>query len=238
MATKNLARTAVEGGRFSDYKSERDRIKRTRRANERIHAKKSLYDEYSVMPKTEKLSKRGFQAENLSPIYRFMNRHIGQNWDKVHAKIKKRFDTRTIQSHHIVINHILGEVAPFGWEPGGAGYTSYRYYRDNQNRLRGNEPFRWKGSREPSQSRKKIIDWLNHRVVGQVGEDSFYWFIPTHSIYFVWHYELMTFANGQNTLTHFRQGHCFTEEDKKFFLSLSKRDKEEVTKYSPVEYFK
>jgi hypothetical protein len=109
MATKNLARTVVEGGRAGYSKLDRKlRNRRERRLRfdlegELCHGRPSGG------------GYRGF-ADCLSPLERWVGSHVGRGWSRVYHEFCQRFDERTMKGWHLR-DHLLGMVGlgRFGW---------------------------------------------------------------------------------------------------------------------------
>lgn len=179
MATKNLARTAVEAGRYEHYKIERNQQKRSRRRAEReflakVRLDPETYDDM-VDPKEVTLGKRGFQGENLNAVYRYLDSQVGRNWDTVYSEIRKRFDIRSINAYHIVMDHMVGMVQTAD-DPSARWY---RYHVDSQGRLQLNLQL---NQSKPTKNRPKPVffDWnrfynfLGNRRIKRE-DDKFYW---------------------------------------------------------------
>jgi len=176
MATKNLARTAVEAGRYQFYKNERNREKRARRREERellnkVRLDPEAYDELSA-PKETTLGKRGAQGENLGAVYRYLDSNVGRNWDTVYSEIRERFDIRTINAYHIVMDHMVGMVQTADSPSWYQRY--YRYYVDKQGRLQTNKSKHSKKSKPIVWDRNQFYNFLGNRRLKREG-DKLFW---------------------------------------------------------------
>lgn len=191
MSTKNLARTIIEGGRVGRNKWERRNSHAENRAAERNYLKEvaldpERYDEYDIEP-TEHVRKEF--NDKLGPIYRWLERQVGRPWDEVRADVAQEFDTRTTAGRHIVYDHMMTSVQ-IGPEPRyryssvpddpTASYSKHDFYVDDDGILRKKRYLgrRRYGNPAPAFDTNRIINWLNNRVVGRVG-NQFYWFVPT-----------------------------------------------------------
>ena len=176
MATKNLARTAVEAGRYKSYKDERDQEKRIRRREERellnkVRLDPEAYDELST-PKETTLGKRGAQGENLGAVYRYLDSNVGRNWDTVYSEIRERFDIRAINAYHIVMDHMVGMVQTAD-DPRYQRY--YRYYVDKQGRLQANKDKPRKNKRKPVVfDHNQFYNFMGNRRLKREG-DKLFW---------------------------------------------------------------
>ncbi len=264
MSTKNLARTAIEGGRCGHYKSEvRDLARSERAANrEYIGLVKRDVEAADDLP----LPKRGpsFPCfdDKLSPVRRFLESRVGKSWNKTLTMILERFDTRTTPGRHVVHDHMLKDIAPSkAAMEAGAHYffNRYRYFIDAQGVLRkAPERKREKAKVEPFDTRA-LVSWLGNRKVGKMG-DRFVWFHPTRdgdSIQAKWTREglsyIMIDENGEPVLVQvpyrtwwqpefdnqraavpYRQGRLLNAEDEKFFRSLPEHGRVAVLKAAPA----
>ena len=113
MATKNLARTVVEGGR-SIY-SKLDRKERNRRERRlRYDAEGNV-----VAGRSRRVGGRGF-ADRLAPLERWLDHNIGRGWNNVYREFCERFDRRTMKGWHLG-DHLLQMVGR-GRFPWGASF--------------------------------------------------------------------------------------------------------------------
>ena len=116
MATKNLARTVIEGGRTGYSKYHRHNSNRGQRRRERAFIYATQVDpdfpERQLMPVRMKAFKD--HADRLSAAESWLASHVGKRWDFVRAEIARRFDTRTIAGLHIVFDHLLPSVRGSG----------------------------------------------------------------------------------------------------------------------------
>lgn len=112
MATKNISRSIIEGGRASSSKYDRRQSNQTHRIETRtlLHIARTGDDpEGLVMPKREPVRKEF--ADKLAPVYRWMRSHVGQRWADVYSKLRRTFDTRTTAGRHIIFDHVLSDVS-------------------------------------------------------------------------------------------------------------------------------
>lgn len=216
-----------------------------------------MHDPEAILPKTGKVTKRGYQTENLNPIYRFLDKHVGRNWAKVYAKIRARFDVRSLQAFHIVVQHMLEEVAPskeVAFLKGRWGFSNYyRYYLDTQNRLQKRDKVKHRRNDKPKEkkfNRRKLISFLNGRVFGLTGEKVF-WFVPTKGKVIVeWDARWGGWRNSDLTVRYegpystppyraitpiFRQSKELTKEEYKYFDSMPGWIINKITAHSPIK---
>jgi hypothetical protein len=126
MATKDLSRTVIEGGRHYRNSYERRASHAIERAATRtfVHAVRrdaEVADDSDVAPKPHVY--RGFH-DKLAPARRWLAKQAGRRWDQVFADVTARFDTRTIAGRHIVHDHLLAMV----WR-GDVQQEDYREFR-------------------------------------------------------------------------------------------------------------
>ena len=112
MSKKNLARTAIEGGRYGRNKWERRYSHRTDRAAERNYMSKvehdvEYFDDYDIKPSAPVYKEF---KDKLSPMYRWLHAQVGRKWDEVRSEVAEKFDTRTTAGRHITYDHLLSSV--------------------------------------------------------------------------------------------------------------------------------
>lgn len=177
MSKKNIARSALEGGR--NHYNRWDR----RNTNARLRARER--DAFSRLRDREEAEEvehprrqpvyADFQ-DKLGPAFRWFKAQAGRPWTKVLSEITQRFDTRTTAGRHVLYDHLLPSLEP-------SPYFSHlrSVYVDRHGILR----------RVPEQKRNgtgpklhwlspDTKQWLQGRRIAQRGEHA-YWFVPTES---------------------------------------------------------
>lgn len=185
MSTRNLARTAIEGGRCGHYKSEVSDLASSERAANRAFLRLVETDPEAAddIPAPVRRPSHPCFADKLSPMYRFLDSRVGKSWKKTYAMIRERFDTRTTPGRHIVEGHLLNTIAQNGehkLEKNGY-FRYYRYFVDKTGVLRKNvnrRRFVPRKPEKPAPSLAQIAAWLGNRKVGRMGA-RFVWFVPT-----------------------------------------------------------
>ena len=116
MATKNLARTVIEGGRSRYHKGERRHSNRQARQRGRAFARMLLFDAEQAETSVAPVRRRVYRDhdDRLAAARRWLSSFVGQPWDCVRSEIARRFDTRTIAGQHIVFDHLLPAVRNSG----------------------------------------------------------------------------------------------------------------------------
>jgi hypothetical protein len=200
MATKNLARTVIEGGRSrwsKWYRTEKTAAQRARQRQVLSHARLATELDDLVVPERES----GFRdfSDKLGPARRWLASHVGRPWDAVRSELFDRFDIRTTPGRHIIFCHLLPSVNQGGrlddWR------VEFNVDRRGILRRAPKRPSYW-SAREQQLPRPQteIEDWLAGRRVGARGTTLF-WFIPT--------------ASGS-----FRQDRRLSDEDRDLWLTL------------------
>jgi hypothetical protein len=102
MATKDLARTVVEGGRAGYSKWDRRRRNRSRR--------RLRFDENGdvLHGKPPTPGWRGFD-DRLKPLRRWIGSHVGRGWNNVYRDFCTLVDRRTVKGWHLD-DHLKGMV--------------------------------------------------------------------------------------------------------------------------------
>jgi hypothetical protein len=156
MSTKDISRSALEGGRAKYNKEDRHESHRRERSRARAwlahngNAEGADASNPEERPHVEK----GF-TDRLNPCYRWLASRAGQRWDDVYSELRSKFDTRTLASWHIVMQHMLREV----WRGGSEDeYRAQwmrlsRFYVDDDGLLRDRGPKHYRGSYRDHTSR-------------------------------------------------------------------------------------
>jgi hypothetical protein len=111
MATKNLARTVIEGGRYSGNTVDRraSNAVQRRRGRRVSGALVSGADADFTLYPVRTIVYREF-ADKLGPAKRWLASQVGRPWNKARSELFARFDIRTTPGRHIVFEHLLPEV--------------------------------------------------------------------------------------------------------------------------------
>jgi hypothetical protein len=121
VATRNLARTVVEGGRAGYSKLERKLRNRSERRL-RFDVEGNV-----VCGRLRRATGRGF-ADRLAPLKRWLGRHVGRGWNNVHRDFCERFDRRSTKGWHLE-DHLLQMV-------GRGRYEGWPFFVDSRGILR------------------------------------------------------------------------------------------------------
>lgn len=214
MATKNLARTVIEGGRMGYNKYERRLSSRIERhcVRQLLH---SVINETEIVQKfvipTRKKVPKDFN-DKTNPVERWLKSRTGKKWNITHSMIFRKFETRTMAGRHIVFDHILSAVVP---------YTSVekhfsRYIIDENGTLIHIPHKKRLWERDLHSYEPEVSKWLNNRLVGKRGNYLF-WFVPAKKVFRQrW---LILFGYRMT----YRQEEKLSSEDIEFFHSLTKK---------------
>jgi len=112
MATKNISRSALEGGRVNHNKWDRRESHRKERSRfrgwkARVTDDPDYADERGIQPRPP--VRKEF-TDKLGPAYGWLASRCGRPWDEVYSELSKLFDTRKLSAWHIVHQHMLPEV--------------------------------------------------------------------------------------------------------------------------------
>lgn len=188
MSKKNLARTVIEGGRYTGNKWDRRNSHAEFRARDKNYIKEVTADpenwyDYDSEP-TEPVYK-GFR-DKLGPMFRWLHSQVGRPWDEVRSEVTETFDTRTTAGRHIVYDHLLSnvEVTPdlhYGrYYRGPDDYTTSYYKNDfyvDETGLLQRKRYITRKKKVPYFNTNQIANWLSGRIVGYAGKRLF-WFVP------------------------------------------------------------
>jgi hypothetical protein len=174
MATKNLARTAIEGGRCGHYKMEVAARAAEERAATRAFLQRVAHDdedaEALVDPRRRPV--RACFADKLAPVHRYLEANCGRPWSKVREDLFARFDIRTTPGRHILFDHVLREVEQDRrWSP--------RFRIDDHGMLR--KAPRRQYPRRAWFDERPVFEWLGDRRITRAG-DRFMWWVPTKRV--------------------------------------------------------
>ncbi len=231
MATKNLARTVIEGGRSRWSKNERRFANKSARRRVRQYARSLLFDaelgEGSSAPDRERVWRNHY--DRLSAAERWLASFVGRPWNVARAEIARRFDTRTIAGQHIVFDHLLPSVK-------GGGHDTFGncdFEVDEQGLLKRLPPRRYVSARKlpPGKVRRsprQVDAWARGRLVGKRGQ-GWFWFEPTGLVWkacaalYCWrdHEEEGSVRIHEQPNGTFRQSHRLTAEDVLYFGELT-----------------
>lgn len=175
MATKNLARTTIEGGRCGYYKMEVAARAAAERTATRSFLRKVARDDDDAegLADPRRLPVRVCFSDKLGPSERFLDSCCGRPWRKVREELFARFDIRTTAGRHILFDHVLPEVeGDRRWRP--------RYFIDRHGILRRSFYERaqpaWQWFDEAP-----VFAWLGDRRITRAG-DRFTWWVPAKRI--------------------------------------------------------
>ncbi len=201
MSKKNLARTALEGGRGNGNKWERRNSHTEERAAARDFCNKVKIDpEYALEDIIEDKPKvyKGF-SDKLNPVYRWLESKVGQRWNDVRSEISEKFDARTTAGRHILFDHLLSSVVDtesgfnqYGFivDPDEAKIAEtdiYRriyqdYYVDKDGILCEIKNNRLRYEHISEKEYREAGEWLAGRMIMEKG-GVFYWCFPNDGLW-------------------------------------------------------
>jgi hypothetical protein len=138
VSTKDISRSAVEGGRanYNKYERNKSHIDERRRAKvwlDQVRFDVEVAEDSDPEPRNPVM--KGF-TDKLGPCWGWLASHVGQPWDDVRSKLNGTFDTRKLSAWHIVNQHMLTEVEGAGTTSDAFGHwRSQRFYVDDEGLL-------------------------------------------------------------------------------------------------------
>jgi hypothetical protein len=179
MATKNLSRTVIEGGRAGDNRWER------RRSNKQVRVEASavlaqLRHESArdgvVLPRRKPVRK--CFRDKLGPARRWLARQVGRPWNAVRSEVFTRFDTRSTPGRHIVFDHLLpwvehGDRCLMMWAEFAVDRHGILRRVTHPTRVVSND---WR--RVLPDDGRDIERWLDGRLIAERG-GALFWFVAT-----------------------------------------------------------
>lgn len=208
MATKNIARSALEGGRHSYNKWDRRQSNAEERAQARDYIKRVMADPESADDDQFDARRPVYKefTDKLSPMYRWLEKQVGRSWADVRSEVFDKFDIRTTAGRHIIFDHLLGQVVDTksGFDRRGnmanpdieVVHNRSKYYRgsyadyyvdengilcEHPDSYRKNKN-KYKYERVSEQDLVNIAYWLKGNIIGEKG-GKLYWFVPTDGIW-------------------------------------------------------
>lgn len=131
MSTKNIARSAVEGGRSNQYERNESHARERSRARvwlDSVRLQLEMAEESVPEPRPLVSKKYGF-TDKLRPCYGWLQSRCGRPWSEVRSELFRLFDTRRLSAWHVVNQHMLTEVRGAGTTADGGTETSWRRQR-------------------------------------------------------------------------------------------------------------
>lgn len=188
MATKDLARTVIEGGRSSFNRFDRRLSNAEVRAAWRVTQAMIMQsaDADGVLYPLRRHVYRDFH-DKLAPAERWLARQVGRPWNAVRSDLFARFDARTTAGHHILFDHLLADVN-LG-DPARDRWADF--FVDAQGILRrARERHRYRARFVPLPEPKRVLEeWLAGRRIGERAP-KLYWFVRTPTGRFRQHHAL------------------------------------------------
>lgn len=230
MATKNLARTVIEGGRARFNKFDRRYSNRQIRRKVRQYAHRIRLDpdggEGSAAPIREPVWRA--HHDRLAAAERWLASFVGRPWNDARAEIARRFNTRTVAGQHIVFDHLLPSVLGSGRDFSGRHDFEIDEEGVLQRLQRPRRSSPWKlppGKLRPSP--RQIDAWARSRLVGRRGP-GWFWFQPTGHVWKTctdprcWrdHVEAHSVRRHQQPNGRYRQTYPLSADDVRYFAAL------------------
>lgn len=133
MSTKDISRSALEGGRYNSW--ERNESHRQERTRAKVWLDSVRFNDEAAEdsnPEPRNHVNKGF-TDKLNPCYRWLASKAGKPWAEVYGELSRKFDTRNLASWHIVNQHMLGDVFGAGRPNDSAVglYRSHRFFIDD-----------------------------------------------------------------------------------------------------------
>lgn len=171
MSTKDISRSALEGGRANYNKYERNESHRHERSRTKVWLDEVRFDEEVAedsAPQPRNPVSKGF-TDKLNPCYRWLASKAGKPWASVYSELAAKFDTRNLASWHIVNQHMLSDVEGAGTARDGAIgiWSGKRFWIDDSGILRdrGQRAWRNKKVEHKGPSKESVLAYAKGRRV-------------------------------------------------------------------------
>lgn len=244
MSKKNIARSALEGGRAGHNKSDRYQSNAEVRQSERDFLKAvtidpSLADEEDIDTRTHVY--KAF-TDKLSPMHKWLAAQVDRPWSDVRKEVFEKFDIRTTSGRHITFDHLLNEVIETisGFDDRGYMYNpnivmeqktenksfyNPKYFVDENDILRKTTGERykwWKDNFYPTVEDWKAAEkWLDGRMVKEKGGVLF-WVLSTKDVWKCSWFEPPFFSENDGAFNHQRKLQYFVGKLGNHKYSISK----------------
>jgi len=195
MATKNISRSAVEGGRRNSNKYDRRQSHRIERQDFRAwrHQVAEDLDYLEQQPVKKRPWVPKDFTDNLNPAFRWIASRCNRPWAEVYSELSSKFDTRKLSCWHVVYQHMLPEIEGGKKVENNFGiYHLARFVVDDDGVLRDRgERYGWykKSKRREGPTFSQVENRIGKRRVCDVDgvlfwmvEDGFRW-VPCESYY-------------------------------------------------------
>ena len=184
MATKDLSRSAVEGGRANYNKYERNESHRHEHSRTKVWLDAVRFDIEAAEdsdPVPRNHVSKGF-TDKLGPCWGWLRSRCGQPWAEVFSELASAFDTRKLSAYHIVNQHMLSEVEGAGTTSDALSrYQAQRFFIDDDGLLRDRGK-RYYRSRYQSDykgpSEAQALAWARGRKVRESPYKPHAWMLP------------------------------------------------------------
>lgn len=210
MATKNIARSALEGGRHGYNKWERRYSHNEERTEARDYCRKVTVDpdyaEEDFIDDIRPVMKEF--TDKLRPMQRWLAKQVGRSWAEVRSEVAEKFDTRTTAGRHITYDHLLREVVDTesGFDKHGCMMNPNvevirergKYYRGgyadyyvNENGILCEHPDSYRNRKRSGYYQYARLNeaqfdeygkWLNGCIIGEK-DGKYFWYVPTDGIW-------------------------------------------------------
>ncbi|MBI4142361.1 hypothetical protein HY480_00625 [Candidatus Uhrbacteria bacterium] len=180
MATRNLARTIVEGGKCEEHtKGPRRDAQRVERMEVRAYLRHCTrdreWDNGHVCPVREPV--RSCFADRTAVLRRWMGSYVGRPWDEAYAAIVRRCDRRTTKGRHLIEGHFRAREFVRPMSAAKSMYDGIEWFAINADGVVESCPRQlWKRTRE-SKIAPEISAWLAGRTIGRRGS-VWFWLVP------------------------------------------------------------
>jgi len=181
MSSKNISKSAIEGGRYVGNKQDRNASHREERSRSKTWMNKVAADidfADGSVARPRNYVEKGF-TDKLSPCYRWLASKKGKSWNKVFAELTSKFDTRKLASYHVVIQHMLVSIRGIGGKADSLN-AYYRFFVDKMGRLQDHGKFgTWDAKKRKLPTEAQALEFSAGRKVmmGETYRD-YWWVVP------------------------------------------------------------
>lgn len=167
MSKKDIARTAIEGGKSTSSKYDRRQsLRQQRRASRcwmnQVTIDSELADEYGEPERDIARGWRDFRDKLSAPMRWLMKRAIGRSVEEIEGLLLETFDVGTLAGRHLVFSHLMPRHYRGHWSIRDPSYMNCQFDQDGILRdlgKRSQHPSR--RSRASKKARIQVRQWFS-----------------------------------------------------------------------------
>lgn len=233
MATRDLARTIIEGGQCKQHaKAPRRDAKRSERMNIRAYlrncARDRGWDEGHVCPERETVG--ACSADRTAALRRWMEQYVGRSWDEAYAAVVRTHDRRTTKGRHLIEGHFRARDFARQESTPKETYETPSWFAVDADGTVISCPRQSPKRKSEPKITPDIVAWLAGRKIARRGA-TYFWLVPVER----WVSRTVDAGDGteertwERVVTGYRQGGRFAASDRTFFAAIDPLTQQALT---------